>query len=207
MPFRFLTPEGLREATEQFGPLIYLVLFALFLFQTGFLIGPVIPGNPLVFVAGLLANPKNGNLNLVAVIGALGLGVFLGNLLNYAQGKAAGPAFRNRERWRAQIENAEGFFERHGGRTVALATFVPFIRAFVPFVAGMSQMEWRRFAISSAVGAFGWIAAWSVLGYQLGHIPAVQQNSTKIVFGIVAVVGTVALIKALQMRFRRTRAA
>ena len=181
------------------GPLVYGLLFAAFLFQTGFPIGFVLPGNPLAFLAGA-ASARPDGLNAWLVWLVLGGGAFLGNLLNYRQGLAAGPAFARRERWRASIERAEAFFDRHGGRTVAVAAFVPFYRAWVPFVAGTGRMPFGRFAASSAVGAFGWIGAWTLLGRVLGEVSAVKNNLDKIVLGIVALVSVVAVAKAIQAR-------
>ena len=180
------------------GPLVYGLLFAAFLFQTGFLIGFVLPGNPLVFLAG--AGSASGRLDGLLVWFTLGAGAFLGNLLNYRQGLTAGPAFARRERWRGSIERAEGFFGRHGARTVAVAAFVPFYRAWVPFVAGMGRMPFGRFALSSAVGAFGWIGAWTLLGRLLGEVPTVKNNLDKIVLGIVLLVSVVAIVKVAQAR-------
>lgn len=180
------------------GSLVYAVLFAAFLFQTGFLIGFVLPGNPLVFLAGAVS--ATGRLNGLLVWLTLGAGALVGNLVNYRQGLSAGPAFARRERWRASIERSEAFFARHGGRTVTIAAFVPFYRAWVPFVAGMGRMPFGRFALASAVGAFGWIGAWTLLGRLLGEVPAVRNNLDKIVIGIVLLVSVVAIVKALGMR-------
>ena len=178
------------------GSLVYLLLFAAFLFQTGFLIGFVLPGNPLVFLAGAVS--ASGRLDPWLVWVVLGTGAFLGNLLNNRQGRAAGPAFARRDRWRDAIARAEAFFGRHGTRTVAVAAFVPFYRAWVPFVAGMGRMPFGRFAASSAAGAFGWIGAWTLLGRALGEVPAVKNNLDKIVLGIVALVSVVALVKVVR---------
>jgi membrane-associated protein len=192
--------KALSGATQNYGPLVYAILFALFLFQTGFLIGPAVPGNPLLFAAGLLANPKNGTLNIALLIVVLSAAVFAGNVINYYQGIAAGPQFKKRERWRGNIERAEAFFERHGSRTVAIATFVPFIRAFVPFVAGMGRMDLRRYLASSLIGAIAWITVWCLAGYYLGQIPGVAANLNKIVIGIIALVSVVAIVKTIQLR-------
>ena len=186
------------------GPLVYALLFAAFLFQTGFLIGFVLPGNPLVFLAGAVSARPDG-LNPWLVWATLGAGAFLGNLLNYRQGRAAGPAFGRRERWRASVEKAEAFFGRHGGRTVAIASFVPFYRAWVPFVAGMGRMPFRLYALSSALGSFGWIGAWTLLGRLLGEVPLVKNNLDKIMLGIVALVSIVAVVKLVQARRQTTR--
>ena len=179
------------------GPLVYALLFAAFFFQTGFLIGFVLPGNPLVFLAGAVSARPDG-LNATLVWLALGSGAFLGNLLNYRQGYAAGPAFGRRERWRASIEKAEAFFGRHGGRTVAIASFVPFYRAWVPFVAGMGKMPFGRYVLASAVGSFGWIGVWTLLGRLLGEVPIVKNNLDKIVLGIVLLVSVVAISKLVR---------
>ncbi len=180
------------------GALVYGVLFLAFLFQTGFLIGFVLPGNPLAFLAGAVS--ASGRLNGLLVWLALGAGTFLGNLLNYRQGLSAGPAFKRRERWKSSIAKAEAFFGRHGGRTVAVAAFVPFYRAWVPFVAGTGRMPFGRFVLASALGAFGWIGAWTLLGRLLGEVPAVRNNLDKIVIGIVLLVSVVAISKVVQAR-------
>ena len=121
-------------------------------------------------------------------------------MLNYRQGFAVGPAFKRRERWRASIEKAEAFFGRHGGRTVAIASFVPFYRAWVPFVAGMGRMPLAAYVAASAVGSFGWIGAWTLLGRLLGEVPLVKNNLDKIMLGIVALVSIVAVVKLVQAR-------
>ena len=183
------------------GTAVYAALFLAFLFQTGFLVGFALPGNPLVFLAGAVS--ASGRLNGLLVWGTLGSGAFLGNLLNYRQGLAAGPAFARRPRWADRIARAETFFARHGGRTVAVAAFVPFYRAWVPFVAGMGRMPFGRFALASALGAFGWIGAWTLLGRLLGEVPVVKANLDKIVLGIVALVSVVAIVKAVVPPSRR----
>lgn len=191
-------PQKIFDAAMDQGPLVYAVLFLAFLFQTGFLIGFVLPGNPLVFLAGAVS--ASGRLNSLIVWLALGSGAFVGNLLNYAQGYRAGPAFKRRGRWRESIEKAETFFARHGGRTVAIATFVPFYRAWVPFVAGMGRMKFAPYSVASAVGAFGWIGAWTLLGRLLGEVPFVKNNLDKIMLAIVALVSVVAIVKVVQAR-------
>lgn len=198
-------PQRILETALGQGPLVYAILFLAFLFQTGFLIGFVLPGNPLVFLAGALS--ATGRLNSLLVWLVLGAGAFCGNLVNYRQGFAAGPAFKRRERWRESIERSEAFFGRHGGRTVAIAAFVPFYRAWVPFVAGMGRMPFLPFAAASALGAFGWIGAWTLLGRALGEVPAVKNNIDKIMIGIVVLVSIVAIAKVVQARKARTRSA
>ncbi|CAN5431180.1 DedA family protein [soil metagenome] len=196
-------PQRIFDAALAQGPLVYAVLFLAFLFQTGFLIGFVLPGNPLVFLAGAVS--ASGRLNSLVVWLALGSGAFLGNLLNYGQGYQAGPAFKRRERWRESIEKAEGFFSRHGGRTVVIASFVPFYRAWVPFVAGMGRMAFGPYVLASAVGSFGWIGAWTVFGRLLGEVPLVKNNLDKIVLGIVLLVSVVAVVKVVQARRIRSQ--
>lgn len=191
-------PQRILDSALGQGPLVYAILFAAFLFQTGFLIGFVLPGNPLVFLAGAVS--ATGRLNSLLVWLVLGAGAFAGNLLNYQQGRAAGPGFKRRERWRESIERAEGFFGRHGGRTVAVAAFVPFYRAWVPFVAGMGRMPFGPYAAASAIGAFGWIGAWTLLGRVLGEVPVVKNNIDKIILAIVLVVSVVAIVKVVQAR-------
>ncbi|RYG36690.1 DedA family protein [bacterium] len=197
-------PQRIFEMAMDQGPLVYGVLFLAFLFQTGFLIGFVLPGNPLVFLAGAVS--ASGRLNSLLVWIVLGSGAFLGNLLNYGQGFRAGPAFKRREKWRESIERAEAFFSKHGGRTVAIAAFVPFYRAWVPFVAGMGRMNFGSYAAASAIGAFGWIGAWTLLGRLLGEVQFIKNNLDKIMLGIVVLVSIVAIVKVVQVRKARRAA-
>lgn len=191
-------PQRLLEVAASHGPLVYAILFGLFLFQTGFLVGPVIPGNPLVFLAGAVS--ASGRLNGVLVWLALGSGAFLGNLVNYRQGRAAGPAFGRSMKRTASLARAEAFFARHGRRTVAIAAFVPFYRAWVPFVAGMGRMSWPAFVGASAIGAFGWVGLWTLLGRTLGEVPAIRNNLDKIVLGIVLLVSIAAIVGVVRSR-------
>ena len=193
---RFFSQDALTSFAAQNGPLVYALLFVAFLFQVGFLIGPVLPGNPIVFLAGVMS--FTGILNLSLVIGVLSAGVFVGNLLNYYQGSIAGPQVAKRRA--AQIEKAEAFFTKHGPRTVALAPLVPFYRAFVPFVAGLGRMPIQSFALSSLIGSFLWIGTWALLGYFLGQIPAVRDNVDKLAIAIVLIVSVVAIVKLIQSR-------
>lgn len=184
---------------EQFGPLVYLVLFAAFLFQVGFLIGPILPGNPILFATGILTVGEKAVLNPFLCVAAVAVGAFLGNHLNYFQGRAAGPLAR-KGRFAGRIAEAEKFFGEHGDKAVAVGSFIPFIRAFVPFVAGMTAMPLRRFLLASVIGSIGWPALGITIGSFMGRIPFIRDNAPKIWLAVILFVGTVAIVKALATR-------
>ena len=178
----------LRMAAE-YGVWIYAILFAIIFCETGLVVTPFLPGDSLLFVAGALA--AAGQLDVNALFALLAAAAFLGNLANYAIGRWLGKRFFTKQgsRWLnpAHLEKANGFYERYGGSAVILSRFMPIIRTYVPFVAGLAAMDARRYTLFNAVGAALWVGGLTYAGFFFGNIPWVRGNLTAIIVGIVAV--------------------
>ncbi|RYG70197.1 hypothetical protein EON80_08375 [bacterium] len=182
-------PEGIKELLVAGG---YLLLFAIVFAETGLLIGFLLPGDSLLFIAGFCAAnaEKFGvNISLVPMIILLCVAAIAGDTVGYFIGRKAGPALFSRPDSklfkRKHLESAQAFYEKHGPKTIVLARFVPIVRTFAPTVAGAARMDYKQFLTYNIFGGIGWITSMSLLGYFLGNIPAVEKNLDKAVVGIV----------------------
>jgi membrane-associated protein len=185
--------KTLVNVVHDYGNLTYLILFLIIFTETGVVIFPFLPGDSLLFVAGALAaqpNPNTGEplLNIVYLIPLLLAAAFLGDNLNYFIGDYLGPrVFREDFKLlkRKYLEQTQAFYAKHGGQTIIMARFVPIVRTFAPFVAGVGTMTYRHFASYSIVGAVLWVVSLTLAGYFLGSIPWVKNNFTFVIYGIV----------------------
>ncbi|HUL97505.1 MAG TPA: DedA family protein [Usitatibacter sp.] len=179
----------LLKLAAEYGIWIYAILFAIIFSETGFVVTPFLPGDSLLFVAGAVA--AGGALNVHAIFVLLAAAAFLGNSVNYAVGRWLGRHFftDRGSRWLnpAHLEKAHAFYERHGGPAVVISRFVPIVRTYVPFVAGMGAMEARAFLLFNAGGAVLWVGGLAYAGYFFGNIPWIRGNLTAIIVGIVVV--------------------
>jgi membrane-associated protein len=179
--------EHLIALLSQYGVWIYAILFLIVFAETGLVVTPWLPGDSLLFAVGALtAIDTSGTLTLPLVIGLLITAAILGNSCNYAIGRAIGPpAFSGRYRLLKveYLERTEGFFRKHGGKTVVLSRFLPILRTFAPFVAGVGRMDYGRFQLYNVLGAFSWVLTFVIGGYLFGNIPIIRDN-----FGIVTLV-------------------
>lgn len=173
----------------EYGAWIYAILFAVIFCETGLVVTPFLPGDSLLFVAGAVA--AAGELNVHLLFALLAGAAFLGNAVNYSIGRWLAPRlFRNaRSRWLnpQHLERAHAFYERHGGKAVVISRFLPIIRTYVPFVAGMARMHPREFLAYNAGGAVLWAGGLLYAGYFFGNIPWIRGNLTAIIVGIVVV--------------------
>jgi membrane-associated protein len=177
----------LTELTTQYGTTTYLILFGIVFAETGLVVTPFLPGDSLLFAAGALA--ALGSLDPWALSGLLIVAAILGDTVNYAVGKWVGPrAFSGEIRWlrKDYLDRTHAFFERHGGKTIILARFVPIVRTFAPFVAGMGTMSYRRFLAYNVIGGVVWVMGFVWLGYFFGNLPQVKKNFTLVILGIIA---------------------
>lgn len=184
--FELLVHFDLDKLVQEYGHLLYLLFFLIVFVETGVVIFPFLPGDSLLFIAGALA--ARGGLSLSILIPLLVLAAFLGDNLNYFIGDKIGPrAFRGDFKLlkRSYLEQTQAFYAKHGGKTLILARFVPIVRTFAPFVAGVGTMSYRTFATYCLVGAVLWVTSMSILGYLFGNIPAVQKNFELVVIAIV----------------------
>ncbi len=186
-----------------FGVWIYFILFLVVFCETGLVVMPFLPGDSLLFALGALTATQSAALKFWPLSVTLLTAAILGDSVNYAIGRRVGPkVFRSMtSRWLNQkhLEAAQAFYERHGGKTILLARFVPIIRTFAPFVAGIGKMRYSRFSGFNISGAFLWIYSLLGAGYFLGNIPWVKSNFEVFVLGIVIL----SLLPLVLRSFRR----
>lgn len=195
----------LSELVRQHGPWIYAILFAIIFAETGLVVTPILPGDSLLFVAGTLA--ATGEMDVHLLVALLVVAAILGNSTNYAIGHWLGKTFfRDRgSRWLnpEYLERTHAFYEKHGGMAVVISRFVPIIRTYVPFVAGLGAMTPGRFTLYNVAGAVAWIASLTYAGYFFGNIPWVKQNLSLIILGILVVSVVPIAVGAIRARGKR----
>ena len=180
--------QHLQEIISQYGTLTYLILFLIVFCETGLVVMPLLPGDSLLFAAGTFA--ALGSLNPWLLILLLCLAAIGGDTVNYWIGRWIGPrAFSGRIRWLRQdyLQRTQEFYQRHGGKTIVLARFVPIIRTFAPFVAGVGQMDYGRFIAYNVGGGILWVVLFTLGGYLFGNLPAVRENFSLVVLAIIGV--------------------
>ena len=177
----------LAELLQQYGTWVYLILFIIVFCETGLVVTPFLPGDSLLFVAGALW--AAAGMNVEALAAALLVAAILGDTVNYAAGRWFGPRVFQWEdsRWfnRKALDRTHAFYEKHGGKTIIIARFMPFVRTFAPFVAGVGTMDYRRFLAYNVIGAVLWVVSLLYLGYYFGNLPWVKKNLTIVIFGII----------------------
>jgi membrane-associated protein len=176
----------LTEAVTQYGGWTYGILFLIVFAETGLVVTPILPGDSLLFAAGSLA--ALGDLNPFLIVLLMSVAAILGDAVNYQVGKYfAGHTFKPDARFlkKKYLDKTHDFYERHGPKTIVIARFVPIVRTFAPFVAGMGGMSYRRFAVYNVVGALLWVGTCVPAGYLLGNVPVVRDNFTLVLLAIV----------------------
>jgi membrane-associated protein len=196
----------LVELLGHFGPWTYVILFAIIFAETGLVVTPILPGDSLLFAVGALAAvDTSGTLNAPLVSGLLSVAAVLGNTVNYSVGRAIGPrAFSGRIRFLKveYLRQTEKFFERYGGMTIVVSRFMPIIRTFAPFVAGIGRMAYMRFQAYNVAGGVSWVLIFVWGGYLFGNIPLIKNN-----FGIVTIlIVVVSVMPAFFAMLKRKRA-
>jgi len=199
----------LSAAAEQLGAWLYAALFGVVFCETGLVIAPFLPGDSLLFAGGTLAGA--GILDPALLCGVLFAAAVLGDAANYAIGRFVGQRLLTGRLGRfvppRHLKRTQEFYERHGGKTIVLARFMPFVRTFAPFVAGVSRMDPRRFLVFNLVGAALWVGAFVGCGYFFGSVPWVRDNLSIVVVATVALSLAPAVGGAVVARVRRRRAA
>jgi membrane-associated protein len=195
---------------EEHGVWIYAILFAIIFCETGLVVTPFLPGDSLLFVAGAIAATGAMDVHLLAAV--LAVAAIAGDLTNYAIGRWLGVKFftdRSSKLLNPEhLEKAHAFYERHGGKAVIIARFLPILRTYIPFVAGLAAMDSKRFALFNVTGGILWVASLTYAGYFFGNIPWVKGNLTLIIIGII-VVSLLPLVWAFvqaKLESRRARA-
>jgi len=178
----------LNAIIQNFGIWTYLILFLIIFLETGVVVTPFLPGDSLLFAAGSFA--ALGSLNVWVLFVTLTLAAILGDTLNYWIGHYIGPrAFSGNVRFlkKVYIDRTHGFYERHGGKTIILARFIPIIRTFAPFVAGIGAMDYPRFFFFNVIGAILWVSLFTFGGYFFGNLAFVQDNFTIVILAIIVI--------------------
>jgi membrane-associated protein len=194
----------LSQVIAQYGTWTYLILFLIVFCETGLVITPFLPGDSLLFAAGTFA--ALGDLDVRLMILLLVVAAIVGDTVNYWVGAAIGPrAFQGNHRFlkKEHLDRTHAFYEKHGGKTIILARFVPIIRTFAPFVAGVGAMSYGRFLTYNVVGAALWVGLLVLAGFFFGNIPVVRENFTIVILAIVAISVMPIAVETLRGR-RRT---
>jgi membrane-associated protein len=183
--------QHLNEWAVTLGPWLYALLFLIVFCETGLVVTPFLPGDSLLFAVGALASLDGSPIGLPQVGLLLIVAAVLGDAANYSIGAYLGPAVFTSERSRLlnkqHLVRTQLFYERHGGKTIFLARFVPIIRTFAPFVAGIGRMRYGYFATYNVTGAISWVLSFLVAGYFFGQLPAVKRNFQFVILGIIGV--------------------
>lgn len=190
----------------EYGTYTYLIVFAVIFAETGLVVTPFLPGDSLLFVLGMLCARQE--LNLFTMLFILASAAILGNTTNYMIGYRVGPAvFKRESRWikRRYLEETQRYFEKYGSVTIVVARFLPIIRTFAPFLAGVGSMNFARFSFYNVVGCLLWISFFTLGGYFFGNIPMVRNNLFLFVLGIVLISVIPSLYQALKTRQTKRR--
>jgi membrane-associated protein len=198
----------LQELFTTYGVWVYAILFLIIFSETGFVVTPFLPGDSLLFAAGALVSATQGTPNAMDVhvlVGLLVAAAFLGNILNYTIGHFFGAKLFNNPHSKIfrkdHLDKTHAFFDKHGGITIIITRFMPIIRTFAPFVAGMGAMTYPRFMLFNLIGALLWVLSFTYVGFFFGELPFIKTNFTALMMGIIVISLLPMIIQALRMRF------
>lgn len=194
----------LIELVQAYGNWVYGILFLIVFCETGLVVMPLLPGDSLLFVAGALA--AQGALQVHGLAAMLIIAAILGDSLNYAIGKRFGHIIAGpNSRWvkQAHIQRTHAFFEKHGGKTIIVARFMPIVRTFAPFVAGIGEMSYYKFITFNVIGAVLWVTCFIYAGYWFGNLEIVRSNLKLIMLAIIVLSVSPVLFEAFKHRFQR----
>ena len=197
----------LSALIQQYGLWTYVILFVVIFCETGLVITPFLPGDSLIFAAGTFA--ARGDLNVVGLFLALAAAAVIGDSVNYWIGKIIGPKVFQKENSRvfkkAYLERTHNFYEKYGAETIIIARFVPIVRTFAPFVAGIGRMSYGKFLSYNVVGGVGWVALFTFGGYFFGNIPFVRRNFSLVIIAIIVISLVPAVVEILKHRKREKK--
>ncbi|MDD3363911.1 MAG: DedA family protein [Syntrophomonas sp.] len=196
----------LTEIINNYGMWAYLILFLVIFCETGLVVTPFLPGDSLIFVLGALA--ASGEINLLTIGSVLMTAAILGNVVNYQIGRFVGPKVFEKEKLRflkkEYLLRTHEFYEKHGGKTIIIARFIPIIRTFAPFVAGIGQMRYAPFLVYNITGSVAWVLLFLSGGYFFGNVPVVEKNFTLVIFGIIFISLLPGIIGFLSQKRQKT---
>jgi membrane-associated protein len=207
-----LSPESMNALADQLGSGLYVVLFGIVFAETGLVATPFLPGDSLLFAVGAIAAHPDSPINLPLVAVLLIVAAVTGDAVNYAIGYRLGPkVFSREDSWllnKKHLNEAHRFYEQYGGKTIILARFMPLVRTFAPFVAGIGSMNYARFAIYNVTGGIAWVLSFLLAGWWFGGREAIQKNFQFVILAIIAISLLPAAIEIARgwLRARRERA-
>lgn len=181
----------LKEITDEYGTLAYIILFIIIFAETGLVVTPFLPGDSLLFAIGAICAIPGSSLNVIFMAILLILAAILGDTVNYWVGKFLQPKVFHGEKIRflneEHLKRTQEFYDKYGGKTIILGRFVPIVRTFAPFVAGLGTMNYSRFIVYNILGGIAWVMIFTTAGYLFGNIEEVRKNFTYVIFGIILV--------------------
>jgi membrane-associated protein len=196
--------QHLNQWAEAMGTGLYILLFLIVFCETGLVVTPFLPGDSLLFAVGALAATEGSPIQLPLVGVLLFIAAVIGDAVNYAIGARVGPKVFAQESSRflnkKHLERTHRFYEKYGGKTIIFARFVPIVRTFAPFVAGIGKMTYRRFATFNVVGGFAWVAIFLIAGYAFGNLPIVKKYFQLVIIGIIVLSVLPAVVEILRAR-------
>src|SRR5690554_1265896 len=178
----------LVEIVNNYQTWTYLILFLIIFAETGLVVTPFLPGDSLLFAAGAIIAKPETELNIFLMCGLLIVAAIIGDLVNYHIGKYVGPkAFSGKYKLlkKEYLDKTQAFYDKHGGKTIIYARFIPIVRTFAPFIAGIGTMTYTRFSSYNVIGAISWVVSFLFLGYFFGGLPIIKDNFTLVVFAII----------------------
>ena len=197
----------LNRLVGMMGPWIYVLMFAIIFCETGLVITPFLPGDSLLFALGALCAVEDAHLSYPLLAVLLVVAGIIGDATNYAIGHFFGPkVFRSKTSFlfnERHLASAQRFYDKYGGKTIILARFVPIIRTFAPFVAGIGNMSYRRFVVFNVTGAVAWVGIFLTAGYWFGNIPAVKRNFHIVIVGIIIISVIPMVVELIKARRER----
>ncbi|MDR0836540.1 MAG: DedA family protein [Tannerella sp.] len=189
--FALHVDQHLAELVSNYGTFVYAILFLIIFCETGLVVTPFLPGDSLLFVAGALAALPSNDLSILLLLFIVGCAAVLGDSVNFEIGKFFGEKLFSNPNSRifkqSYLEKTHRFYEKHGGKTIILARFVPIVRTFAPFVAGMGKMSYKYFISYNIIGGILWVSIFLFVGYFVGNIPWIQKNISILVIVIIIV--------------------
>jgi membrane-associated protein len=195
----------LHQLILDYGTYTYIILFIVIFSETGFVFAPFLPGDSLLFAAGTFAAKGSFNVNILLIL--LSAGAILGDTVNYWIGNYIGPkAFQKNTKLfkKENLEKTHAFYEKYGGKAIIIARFIPIIRTFTPFVAGIGAMTYSKFLFYNVIGGLTWCILFIYGGYFFGNIPVVRNNFSMVILGIVFLSILPGIIKLLIIRFTKS---
>ena len=203
--------KHLGQVIQNYDTWTYVLLFFVIFMETGFVVTPFLPGDSLLFAAGTFASPAlNSSLNIWALLGLLMLAAVAGDTVNYWIGHLIGPrAFSGNVRFlkKEYLDRTHAFYEKHGGKTIVIARFIPIIRTFAPFVAGVGAMSYGKFISYNVIGGIAWVLLFTLAGYFFGNLPFVKDNFSFVVLAIILISAMPAVIEVVKARLHPAPAA